>query len=107
MQELKYTRYKTYIDSTHMCSDLDKSAIELDNVVIDVNGCKVLLKIECVFEKYSLRYTYDTGIDINSAFKEDGRHYTDEAYEIVSKCRNDIEDVLYGLFYKKYKPNKR
>lgn len=107
MQELKYTKYKTYIDSRHMCFDLDKSAIELDNVVIDVNGCKVLLKIEYMFEKYSLRYTYDTGVDINSAFKEDGRHYTDEAYEIVSKCRNDIEDVLYCLVYKKYKSNKR
>lgn len=107
MQELKYTRHKTYIDSRHMCFDLDKSAIELDNVIIDVNGYKVLLKIECIFDKYSLRYTYDTGVDINSAFKEDNRHFADDAYEIISNRRDNIEDVLYSLFYKKYKLNKR
>ena len=91
--------YKTYIDM-RAWYELNKDALHLDNTVINVSGYEVLLKIIQTSDTCKLYFIYDTNIDITKVFNETGDRYTNEAYEIISKCRNDIEDELFNLFYK-------
>ena len=80
--------------------ELNKDALYLDNTVINVNGYEVLLKIIQTSHACELYFIYDTKIDITKAFDESGDRYDEKAYEIISKCRNDIEKELFNLFYK-------
>lgn len=92
--------HKTYIDMREWYVELNKDALQFDNTVINVNDYEVLLKTLITFDTCKLYYIYDTKIDTAKAFNESGDRYTDEAYEVISKCRNDIEDELFNLFYK-------
>lgn len=92
--------YKTYIDMREWYVELNKDALQFDNKVISINNYEVLLKTLIIFDTCKLYFIYDTKIDITKAFDESGDRYADEAYEVISKCRNDIQAELFNLFYK-------
>ena len=92
--------YKTYIDMREWHVELNIGAVKLDNTVINVNGYKVLLKTIATFDACKLFFIYDTKINTNEAFNETGDRYAEAAYEVIYKCRNDIEDELFNLFFK-------
>lgn len=88
---------KTYIDMREWYLEFNMKSLELDNTVLNVNGYKVLVKVMPILDTCKVYYIYDTKIDSDKTIN--GGYYTNEAYETISKCRGDIEDVLFDVFY--------
>lgn len=91
-------KHKTYVDMRAWYVKLDMRSMEFDNSIIKVGDYEVLIKVLPLLGTCTVYYMYDTRIDFDKTLN--GNYYTEEAYEVIDKCRGDIEDKLFDLFYK-------